>query len=161
MEKRIRNQTYLYSTIAKNNDTILLHGGGNFGDLYPNQNRLRERLMRLFPNNMFLIFPQTIYYKNLSLVNSDIRALSSISDLTIATRSIQSFEFAKRSFTKNKILLVPDMAFMLGDIKPMLKAKVDIMILRRNDLEKNFTNNQWNDILKKKLTKGQNVSFMV
>lgn len=161
LDKRIRSREYLVSKIAAVNDTILLHGGGNFGDLYRNQNKLRANLMRVFPKNKFIIFPQTIFYRNQSLAIADSNELAAVADLTIVTRSRQSFKFAKKTFTNNKIFLVPDMAFMIGPIEPVQKPIVDIFVLRRVDLEKNFAGNQWTDILKAKLTVGRNISYMV
>ena len=46
------------------NTTILLHGGGNFGDLYPQHQNLRETIIRTFPNNRVIVLPQTLFYKN-------------------------------------------------------------------------------------------------
>lgn len=137
----------------------MFNGGGNFGDLYRFNNRFRDNIIRLFPNNTLLIFPQTIFYKNISLAEIDNQFLSTIPNLSIAVRGLQSFEFAKRSFPKNNIVFVPDMSFMLGDMKPRQKPKVDILILRRTDSEKKFILKQW-DILKKNLSE-QNVSYSV
>ncbi len=39
---------------------ILLHGGGNFGDLYPRHQRLRERVLSDFPDRLTVQLPQTI-----------------------------------------------------------------------------------------------------
>ena len=46
------------------NTTILLHGGGNFGDLYPQHQNLRETIIRMFPNNRVIVLPQTLFYKS-------------------------------------------------------------------------------------------------
>ena len=46
------------------NTTILLHGGGNFGDLYPQHQNLRETIIRTFPNNRVIVLPQTLFYKS-------------------------------------------------------------------------------------------------
>ncbi len=39
---------------------ILLHGGGNLGDLYPLFQRLRERILADFPGHLTLQLPQTV-----------------------------------------------------------------------------------------------------
>ncbi len=39
---------------------IVLHGGGNLGDLYPRYQRLRERVLADFPDRRTIQFPQTI-----------------------------------------------------------------------------------------------------
>ena len=44
------------------NTTILLHGGGNFGDLYPQHQKIREEMVANFPNNRIIVLPQTAYF---------------------------------------------------------------------------------------------------
>ena len=44
--------------------TILLHGGGNFGDLYPQHQKIREMVVQTFPNNRVIVLPQTLFYKS-------------------------------------------------------------------------------------------------
>ena len=39
------------------NTTILLHGGGNFGDLYPQHQKIREEIVTNFPNNRIIVLP--------------------------------------------------------------------------------------------------------
>ena len=39
---------------------VLIKGGGNFGDLYPRHQRLRERVVRDFPDNPIVQLPQTV-----------------------------------------------------------------------------------------------------
>lgn len=131
--------------------------------MYRHQNVLRENLFRFFAQNKFILFPQTIFYTNLTLIKIDNEIFSNISHLTLTVRSLQSFELAKKSFRKNTIVFVPDMSFMIGAIKPFHSAKVDVMILRRIDFESNFTLDEWNLILEKKLTNvnGRNVSYLV
>ncbi|VEH66559.1 General stress protein 30 [Rodentibacter pneumotropicus] len=46
------------------NTTILLHGGGNFGDLYPQHQKIREAMIQHFPNNRIIVLPQTLYFKD-------------------------------------------------------------------------------------------------
>ena len=46
------------------NTTILLHGGGNFGDLYPQHQKIREEMVTNFQNNRIIVLPQTAYFKH-------------------------------------------------------------------------------------------------
>jgi len=45
-------------------DTIILQGGGNFGDLYPHIQAYRERIIAEYPNHKIVIFPQTIFFSD-------------------------------------------------------------------------------------------------
>lgn len=143
------NRPYLKSVIASE-DTIFLHGGGNFGDLYRGQTELRNYLMGVFPFNKLILFPQTINYRNRDLIAKDNKLYSKLPDFTIMTRSVESYEFAKKTFTNNKVFLVPDMAFMIGNLKPKRPPIYDIMIFRRADKEKDFNSDEWTNLLENK-----------
>jgi Polysaccharide pyruvyl transferase len=43
-------------------DPILIHGGGNLGDLWPRHQQLREQVIRDFPNRPILQLPQSIHF---------------------------------------------------------------------------------------------------
>ena len=43
---------------------ILLHGGGNLGDLWPRHQELRERVVADFPDNDIVQLPQTIHFRD-------------------------------------------------------------------------------------------------
>lgn len=150
-EYRIHSRTYLNSAISPE-DTVLFQGGGNFGDLYRQVTRMRDSVMQALPNNKFVIFPQTINYRRESNAMYDQKIYSKISDLTIMARSKQSYEFALQTFTKNRVLLVPDMAFMIGNLKPKNSPDTDILVFRRLDQESSFNGSIWRDMLNEKLT---------
>src|SRR5690349_18010509 len=40
------------------NGTVLIHGGGNFGDRYPQNQEFRLRVLQDFPGNKVIPFPQ-------------------------------------------------------------------------------------------------------
>ena len=45
-------------------DIILLHGGGNIGDTYERPEKGRREVIKLYPNNKIIIFPQTAYFSD-------------------------------------------------------------------------------------------------
>lgn len=96
------------------NDLILLQGGGNFGDLWPKHQNFREYIVKNFRHNKIIILPQTIYFQKEKNMKPTVRAFSNHPDLTICVRDWRSYERAKNNFTKNKILLIPDMASYLS-----------------------------------------------
>ncbi len=57
----------------KENDIILLHGGGNFGDLYRPLQIFRLDVIDKFPNNRVIFFPQTVFYADDSLLVNDLK----------------------------------------------------------------------------------------
>lgn len=132
----------LYSTscnefhykVLSSNIIILLHGGGNFGDLYRKHSNFRKKIIELYPENRIIILPQTAYYENKSLLRDDITFYSKHSNVIICARERYSYNLLKENF-KNKVLLLPDMAFFIdlhfSDNKKCNKA----LYLRRMDKE--------------------------
>ena len=55
--------TYYYRKISKKT-TILLHGGGNFGDIWRSHQELRLRIIQEYPNNQIIILPQNLLQLN-------------------------------------------------------------------------------------------------
>ena len=45
-------------------DIVLLHGGGNIGDTYERPEKGRREVIKIFPNNKIIIFPQTAYFSD-------------------------------------------------------------------------------------------------
>jgi exopolysaccharide biosynthesis predicted pyruvyltransferase EpsI len=80
-------------------------------------------------------------------------------NLTIMVRSFDSLNFTRFNFPTTKSLLVPDMAFMLGNIKPLKSPIVDILVLRRTDNERRFDLKMWDTLLNEVV--GAKYSFLV
>lgn len=115
---------------------ILLHGGGNFGDVWRDLQDFRLRIISNFPESRIVIFPQTVHYKDLDLLKRDAEVFNRHPDLTICARDTRSFEILKQNFTNNKILLVPDMAFCLNFDSEITDHKTNrILLLERSDRE--------------------------
>lgn len=94
--------------------TILITGGGFFGDLWRNafENVLSE--IKLHPDNKIIFLPNSTHYQDSNYLKSDIELLGSFSQLTICVRDKSSYDFAISNF-KNTVELVPDMAFYMPD----------------------------------------------
>lgn len=126
--------SFRYRKLPKN-VIILLHGGGNFGDLYRLHSEFRKKIIELYPENKVVILPQTVFYEDRSFLKSDVDFYSAHPNVTICAREQFSFDFLTENF-KNHILLLPDMAFYL-DLKKY-KASEDanrVLYLRRTDKE--------------------------
>jgi exopolysaccharide biosynthesis predicted pyruvyltransferase EpsI len=141
-------ETYQSPKIKKN-VVILLQGGGNFGDLYRPHNEFRLRVIKDFPDNPIIILPQTVYYKNPEILNEDAIKFGAHSNLTICARDQVTLEFLNKKFSKNKIILVPDMAFCIPETFLDLYKKTEgnkILFLKRRDPE--FQESTQTDLLK-------------
>lgn len=130
------NETYTRYDKIPQGCTILLQGGGNFGDLWRWFQNYRLSIVRSFPHNKIIILPQTVYYKDSRVLLEDAKILNSHPDLTICVRDTTSFKVLKKHCANNSILLVPDMAFCLDLDKYLNKAQTQkALIFERRDQE--------------------------
>lgn len=117
---------------------IVFNGGGNFGDLWkPYTTDFRNKIIKRYPNNHFLILPQSVYYKDSNNLKDDIQLFSTCgNNMTICARDRASYMFLKDNFKENNIELVPDLAFYT-DKKFLIRKNPTgkILFLKRTDKE--------------------------
>ena len=114
-------------------DIIVLHGGGNLGDLYGLHQKFREKIISKYLNNKIIILPQTIYFESNDNYNRCCEIFSKHKNLYIYTRDKNSFELAKKM--SNFVYLSPDMAHKLYPIKYKNKADKESIFIKRKDKE--------------------------
>ena len=93
--------------------TILLNGGGNFGDVWRYFQTFKLNVIEKYPNNRIIICPQTVFYNSIEVAKNDAKLCSKHTNLYICGRDNASFLFLKQYFASNHILKMPDMAFFL------------------------------------------------
>lgn len=114
--------------------TILLQGGGNFGDLWPLCQRFRESVIATFPSYRIIQLPQTLQFRRGETLARAKSVLDRHPNLILLVRDPRSLEFARREFTARSILC-PDLAAAIGTLERRGRPVVDIVALRRGDLE--------------------------
>lgn len=120
------------------NVTILLMGGGNFGDLWRGFQEIRLKIIERYPRNRIIMFPQSVWYDNEGLIVTDARLMSQHKDLHLCARDKWSYDFLKKHFSLNNTYLVPDMAFCIDDriLNPFRGKKTNKKLyFRRTDKE--------------------------
>jgi pyruvyl transferase EpsO len=127
--------TYDPRTMARRlgQGTILLSGGGNFGDLYEAHQRLRERVIADFPDRRIVQLPQSIHFGSAQATARARAILNRHSQLTLLVRDHSSLEFAGNEFSAAS-RLCPDMAMSLGPL-PRHPATQPVVWLSRADKE--------------------------
>jgi exopolysaccharide biosynthesis predicted pyruvyltransferase EpsI len=120
---------------------ILFHGGGNFGDIWPDAQINRETVAMDFLDYRVRSFPQTYKFydedKNLGRAQ---QAFGRHPDLQLTARDTKSFMAMQRDFgAKHQISLLPDAATMLAT-RPLphgreVKDGYDVLFLARTDHE--------------------------
>jgi len=149
--------------IIKPNDIITIIGGGNMGDLYEGYENLRRNLIKSFPNNRIISFPQTIDFSTSESgkksFQKTLNSYNSHTDLHIFARESISFEIMKKSFSNNIVNLVPDIVLSLKMEKERKEKRDGIVLCLRNDSEVKLDESTRNDMIKLINNKFTNVSF--
>lgn len=131
---------------ATPNDLITIVGGGNMGSLYPDIEELRQLVIRTFPRNRIVCFPQTLDWNNSAesrrALERMVRIYSQHPDLHVFARESVSREKLDALFlsqTNVRIGYAPDI--VLSATAPSLcsTAAADphgILLCLRGDLER-------------------------
>lgn len=127
--------------------TLFLHGGGNFGDIWPKHQQFREQIIKEFPDRPIVQLPQSIHFQDPDLLKQAKQTINSHPNFTLLVRDHKSLAIAQENFTC-KIYLCPDMAFALGFQHNTITPTRDILLLLRTDSEKRPSNTVGLDIPK-------------
>jgi exopolysaccharide biosynthesis predicted pyruvyltransferase EpsI len=120
-----------------NQDSVIyLHGGGNFGDIWPRFQSYREAVLQRYPNHRVIQLPQSLHYRRAEGIEITKRAIGRHQDFHLMVRDQYSLDLAKREFDCETIL-VPDSAFGISmtDI-PRNQNPQGIIALLRADQER-------------------------
>jgi len=115
--------------------TILLQGGGNFGDLWPVTQQFHEQVIRDFPDRPIIQLPQTIHFTKTANLKRARQVLNGHPNLTLLLRDQHSLEIARSEFPRARSLLCPDMTFALGPLARPVRPSCETLWLRRSDQE--------------------------
>lgn len=146
--------------IIKANDIIVIDGGGSMGSLWLKEEHKMQDILKRFPENPIIIFPQTIFYSNdnfgkLELKNSA-EVYSAHRNLHICAREEVSYDFMKKVYPTVDILLVPDMVLYLSDIQRDY-PRDGVLLCLREDKEKQLDNKKIEKIVYELKQRGLNV----
>jgi pyruvyl transferase EpsO len=113
--------------------TLVLQGGGNFGDLYQTHQVLREQVVARFPDRRVVVLPQTIHFQSSCHLEASAGIFRKHPDLHLFVRDERSCAYGER-FTDN-VVLCPDMSTELWPISSGETPKYPILYLLRSDSE--------------------------
>jgi exopolysaccharide biosynthesis predicted pyruvyltransferase EpsI len=111
---------------------ILLLGGGNFGDIHPKHQRLRESVAASFPRNRLVQLPQTIRFGDPAALERARRAFAGRPRLTVLARDARSLATARDDLGLDA-RLCPDLATCLGPLARTRAPEPRIVWLARLD----------------------------
>lgn len=129
----------------KNVDAIVMHGGGNFGDLYDHggHQTIREKIASKFTDKLIVCLPQTIFFSKTDRMEKSAEIFSKHKNFHFFVRDLKSLEVAKRF--SSKASLMPDMAHSLhplvdiSEVGQTNRLPQRLLNLVRNDIEGNVS----------------------
>lgn len=117
--------------------TVLLHGGGNFGDLWLGHQELRERVVQDLPDYRIVQLSQSIFFASIERAREADRVLGAHADFRVLIRDSLSIERAETILPSLKVTFCPDMA--LGYSPAFLRNAPhdpqEVLVIARADKE--------------------------
>jgi len=124
--------------LIKEDDLIVIDGGGNLGTLWPEEEEKMRDIVQRFPKNPIFIFPQTAYYENTAKGKEELQKSVEIyrhhPKLIIFCRDKISYDLVKTKFEGVRVYYTPDMVPFLGNVGQKAVRR-GILLCFRNDLE--------------------------
>lgn len=130
-----------FNTIVKYvhpNDLIIIDGGGNFGDVWPETQMAINKIVDVFKENQILVFPESWYFADSTLENrllvDTIKTIQSHNKIIIFARDSYSYRMMKKYLPGVSVKLSLDVVFMLP-IEASEKSGSGVAIVIRDDKE--------------------------
>ena len=114
--------------------TILIHGGGNFGSIWPQEQAFRERVVRDHPDLPIVQLPQTLHFETESSIDAARRAFSDHRRFRVLARDDRSLAIARDRLGLDAVG-APDAAFGLGSLPTTRQPQVPVVWMSRTDGE--------------------------
>lgn len=144
-------------------DVVTVVGGGNMGDMYGDLELLRLMIVRAFPKNRIILFPQTIDYTDSREAQWLIRLSKKVyrhhQRLTMGARETVSYEMMKRLYRGVDIRLTPDIVMGLDERNVEIEREPIATFCLRNDREKADNSGMVDDIKRLCQTVGLSIEY--
>lgn len=144
------SKTYRWTKSLKKcinrDDIITLVGGGNTGDLYWSIELCRQFIIKEFPHNKIVSFPQTVSHNDEKKIRTCINAYGRHKDFSFSFREKYSYDYAKEHFKNKNLVLTPDIALSLKIPQNSFKRE-DISVILRCDKESVISEEKNRDII--------------
>lgn len=134
--------------IIHKNDKIIITGGGFLGSLWILEELMVRDIIKTFPDNKIVIFPQTIYFENdiegKKIYKESKMLYKNHKNLIICTRDKKSYDLInKKMFNEGvlKSILLPDIVTYLNEMMPLCNRS-GLLLCLRDDKERNISDRE-------------------
>ncbi|WP_421857114.1 polysaccharide pyruvyl transferase family protein [Oricola sp.] len=115
--------------------TVFLHGGGNFGDVWPAYHAPRIQRLELLKGYRIVQLAQTIHYVDQKMADEMARAIDAHGRFTLVVRDRKSLVYARRQFDCD-VRLAPDAAYWIAPVGSVNVPCEPVVALMRTDKER-------------------------
>ncbi len=140
-EKEFLKDYKIISKLIGEKSLICGHGGGNMGNQYGSEEKVRRTMLECFPNNKIIIFPQTIFFVGENKETDEqesVKYYNGRANLTLIAREKESYRIMQKLYPDTEILLTPDIVLSAEmetfDVVP--QKRKGVLFCLRNDVEK-------------------------
>ena len=138
-------------TYIQPDDLITIVGGGNMDDVYISLEEARLHVVKSFPKNKIISFPQTFAFSDTEFGRRRQRisynVYSKHKDLTLFVREPYSLERIKKAYPDVKIAYCPDIVLSLNNDVPK-KERHGVLCCMRSDKEQSIRLEQKEHIIR-------------
>lgn len=139
-------------------DIVVTVGGGNMGEMYDQIEFLRQLVIKNFPNNKIISFPQTFDFSDSlegkKYLSTAKKNYSKHKNLHLIARERTSYKKMKSNFNQNNVYITPDIVLSLS--QNLQEERHGAVLCMRSDEEKRLTSEQNStiiDLIKNKFDK--------
>ena len=123
------------------NDIIAMHGGGNLGSLYPEEEEVHRWIIGNYPKQKIFFMPQSLFFaedaQGLAELKQSQEVYHRASDLIIMERDHISHAYGREKFPLVKHMLAPDtVTALFADAYLKEKERKGVCFFLRQDKEK-------------------------
>lgn len=127
--------------IINDNDIILFTGGGNLGTMYEFMSDTYLPMLKKFPNNKKLFFPQSYTFNDKGDSAQYKHHIQEVfkqcgKTLTIVARETKSKRKFEATFPENNVILTPDIVLSVTDRNDRESKRNGVVVMLREDGEK-------------------------
>jgi pyruvyl transferase EpsO len=113
---------------------VVVTGGGNLGDLWPERQAFHERVVADFPRRRVVLAPQSVHFEDPRALAKARAAFDAHPDLALLVRDAKSLDVARAAF-RARVALAPDAAFGLRLPPAPPPGRGEVLCLLRRDRE--------------------------
>lgn len=150
-EIEMKKREKAFAEFIPQNKTILIHGGGFLGDIWPEEEYEFRRILEEFKDFRVIVFPQTVTFdltkpEGRKFFNESKKIYENHNNLHVFVRDERTYKFMKENMCKIHCDLVPDVVTQLS-FPVEQNQRNNILVCMRADHEKKIDETLHNSII--------------